>query len=316
MYLPWNNNRFFMNSLDKIIDQYSDDNRYNKNIQHNYTEPSTKLDQVFFYRIDCLGGVPLVVFLYDLYAIKGIERYKKIKINHCLHVHNGIYPLTIEIIELFCKDYIETLKNCTYIGCWDKGYIPELYLIEKYCKNKAVSSPYNSGHFGQTIWFNKNNWYENLQGKKILIISSHSKSMEKQWSSNNLFKSHGKNITNEETGIELMFVKPPMSACGLTPHISWLDSLTAFKEDVDNALDGFSFDLALVSCGSYSAPICNHIYTTYGKSVFYIGGALQLYFSIIGNRWLDQELFNNHWICLGEDEMPNSFKSIENGCYF
>jgi len=303
-------------SMLELINKYSDKNRYAKNLKHNYIVPNDKLDTTFFYRIDCLGGVPLVVFLYDLYGIRGIERYKKIRIDHCLHIHNGIYPLTTEIIEPFCKNYIETLKNCTYIGCWDKGYIPELYLVENYCKNKAVSSPYNSGHFGQTIWFNKDNWYENLQGKKILVISSHSESMEKQWLSNNLFKSHGKNITYEETGIRLMFVKPPMSACGLTPHISWLHGLRAFKEDVDNALAGFSFDLALVSCGGYSAPICNHIYTTYGKSVYYIGGALQLYFSIIGDRWIKQPFIDQYWTMLTEAEIPNNFKSIENGCYF
>jgi hypothetical protein len=305
-----------MTRLNELIVQYSDENRYTKNIKHEYIEPSTNINKVFFYRMDCLGGVPLVVFLYDLYGIQGIERYKKIKINHCLHIHSGIYPLTTETIELFCKNYIEALKNCTYIGCWDKGYIPELYLIEKYCKNKAVSSPYNSGHHGETIWFNKHTWYENLKNKKILIISSHSDSMEKQWLSNNVFKSHLKNIKHEETGIELVFVKPPMSACGLTPHISWLESLDMFKQDIDDKLVNFDLDLALVSCGGYSASICNHLYQKYNKSVFYIGGALQLYFSIIGERWIKQPFINKYWTRLTEEEIPNNFKSIENGCYF
>jgi hypothetical protein len=306
-----------MNLLHELIEQYSDDNRYTKNIKHNYIEPSISIDQTLFYRIDCLGGVPLVVFLYDLYGTEGIERYQKIKINHCLHINSGIYPLNIQTIENFCKYYIETLKNCTYIGCWDYGFIPELYLIRKYCSNKAVGRPYNSGYFGDTIWFNKNNWYSNLQGKKIIVISSHSKSMEKQWLSNNVFKSHlKKHIRYEDTGIELVFVKPPMSACGLTPHSSWLESLDVFKQEIDDKLTNFPFDLALVSCGSYSAPICNYIYSKYNKSVFYIGGALQLYFSIIGNRWIKQPIINEYWTNLAEDEIPNNFKSIENGCYF
>jgi hypothetical protein len=260
--------------------------------------------------------VPLIVFLYDLYGIQGIEKYQKIKINHCLHINGGIYPLTKEMLEPFCQNYIETLKNCTYIGCWNHGYIPELYLIEKYCKNKAVDKPYNSGHYGETIWFNKHTWYEKLKNKKILIISSHSESMEKQWLSNNVFKSHLKNIKHEETGIELVFVKPPMSACGLTPHISWLESLDVFKQEIDDKLVNFDLDLALVSCGGYSAPICNYIYKKYDKSVFYIGGALQLYFSIIGDRWIREPFINQYWTRLTEEEIPNNFKSIENGCYF
>ena len=306
-----------MNLLNELIEQYSDDNRYKKNIQHDYIEPSTKLDQVFFYRIDCLGGVPLVVFLYDLYGAQGIERYKKIKINHCLHIHNGVYPLTTEIIEIFCQNYIEALKNCTYVGGWNHGYIPELYLVNKYCKDKAVDSPYNSGHFGETIWFNKHNWYENLQGKKILIISSHSRSMQKQWLSNNVFKSHLKhNVRHEDTGIELVFVKPPISICGNTPHSSWIESLEIFKQDIDVALSDFNLDLALISCGGYSSPICNYIHSKYNKSVFYIGGALQLYFSIVGDRWIKQPFINQYWTRLCEEEIPSNFKSIENGCYF
>jgi hypothetical protein len=305
-----------MNSLDELIEQYSDDNRYTKNIKHNYIEPSTNIDQTFFYRIDCLGGAPLVVFLYDLYGTEGIERYQKIKINHCLHINSGIYPLSIQIIENFCKYYIETLQNCNYIGCWNKGYIPELYLIEKYCKNKAIGKPYNSGHEGSTIWFNKDNWYEKLKDKKILIISSHSESMKQQWLSNNLFKSHNKNIRNEETGIELSFVKPPMSACGLSPNSSWIESLDIFKKDVDTMLQTVDLDLALVSCGGYSAPICNYLYFNYNKSVFYIGGALQLYFSIIGNRWINQPYINKYWIRPNQNEIPKNSQLIENGCYF
>ena len=299
-----------------LINSYSDESRYVDNIKHNYITPGYNLGKTFFYRIDCLGGVPLVVFLYDLYGTQGIERYKKIKINHCLHIHNGIYPLDTLVIENFCKYYIETLKKCTYIGCWDKGYIPELYLIEKYCKNKAVDKPYNSGHEGSTIWFDKNNWYEKLRDKKILIVSSHSESMKNQWMSNNLFKSHNKNTKNEETGIELAFVKPPMSACGLSPNASWIESLDIFKNDIDSRLDGFDLDLALISCGGYSAPICNYIYSKYNKSVFYIGGALQLYFSIIGNRWIKQPYINEYWIKLNQDEIPSNSKLIENGCYF
>ncbi len=306
-----------MSLLDELIKEYTDDNRYTKKINHTYTIPSTTIDKTFFYRIDCLGGVALVVFLYDLYGKEGIERYKKVQLKHCLHNDNGIYPLSTEIIEQFCKYYINTLNKCDYIGCWNHGSIPELYLIHKYCSNKAVGHPYNSGHFGDTIWFNKHNWYENLKNKKILIISSHSRSMEKQWLSNNVFKSHLKtDIKHEDTGIELAFVKPPMSVCGLTPHGSWLESLDIFKKDIDNKLANFQLDLALISCGSYSAPICNYIHSKYGKSVFYIGGALQLYFSIIGNRWINQPFINQYWTRLSEDEIPTNYKLIENGCYF
>lgn len=285
-------------------------------------------DNVFFYRMDCLGGVPWVVYLYDQHGTDGINIYNKDivpTLNHCLHIHNGIYPAQdIIVVEAFCKDYITAIKNCDVIGFWPhKKYYPELKLIEKYCHHKAVAPPFNSGHFGEVFWFNRENWYEKLKGKKILIISSHCKTMEKQWFSNNLFKSHNKNINYSDTGIELSFVKPPMSACKNTPHSSWIESLDYFKRDVDETIKNFDLDLAIVSCGGYSSPICNYIHKKYGKSVVCIGGALQLYFSILGNRWrvphnLEKYQFeiNQYWTKLDKDQIPINSHLIENGCYF
>jgi len=303
-------------TLDNLLIEYTDTNRFTTTIGHHYIIPNIDINNVFFYRMDCLGGIPLVVFLYDQFGVDGIERYQKIKIPHCLHINNGIYPLTLEIIERFCIYYIESLKNCTYIGCWDKGYIPELYLAYKYCDNKVVGKPYNSGHEGSTIWFNRNNWYDNLKNKQILVISSHCKSMQKQWESNNIFRSHNKHITYKDTGIQLVFAKPPMSACGLTPDHSWIDSLDKFKIEIDRIITSNDIDLSLVSCGSYSAAICDYIYTKYHKSVFYIGGALQLYFSIIGNRWLNKPFINQYWTRLEQDEIPPNSHLIENSCYY
>jgi hypothetical protein len=301
--------------LDILIKQYKSDQRYIANISNECVLPSVLInDSIFFYRIDCLGGVPLVVFLYDLYGKEGIEQYFKIKINHCLHINNGIYPLTVESIEKFCCLYIETLKNCSYIGCWNKGYIPELYLIEKYCKNKAVASPYNSGHYGQLFWFNKNDWYTKLQNKKILIISSHAETMKKQWYSNQIFLSHDKNITHKDTGINLSFIKPPVSICRLTPHSSWEQGLEILKSQILD--EQLNFDIALVSCGCYGAEVCNFIYKTLNKSVFYIGGALQLYFSIIGNRWSKESFINKYWTSVLPEEVPLNAKLVENSCYY
>lgn len=294
----------------------------------NFLSLKTIEDNIFFYRMDCMGGVPWVVYLYDDFGIEGINTYKKYilpSLNHCLHIDSGIYPLNnMDIIETFCKSYLESLKICDFIGFWPhKKYYPELKLIEKYCSHKAMPPPFNSGHFGEVFWFNRENWYEKLKGKKILIISSHCKTMETQWFSNNLFKSHNKETKFEDTGIELRFVKPPISFCKHTPHSSWIESLDYFKRDVDETIKNFDLDLAIVSCGGYSSPICNYIYKKYSKSVVYIGGALQLYFSILGNRWkisdsTDKYQFdtNRYWVKLDPSQVPVNSHIMENGCYF
>jgi len=51
-----------------------------------------------------------------------------------------------------------------------------------------------------------------------------------------------------------------------------------------------------------------------------MGGALQIFFGIMGNRWLNRErvtiLQNEHWIRPVNEDMPINSKLCENGCYW
>lgn len=58
------------------------------------------------------------------------------------------------------------------------------------------------------------------------------------------------------------------------------------------------------------------------KSAIYVGGVLQMYFGIYGQRWIDENpdvltLYKNtHWTRPNEEEKPNGFTQIENNCYW
>ena len=52
------------------------------------------------------------------------------------------------------------------------------------------------------------------------------------------------------------------------------------------------FDIALVSCGGYGLPICHYINNQLNKGSIYVGGILQIYFGIIGRRWLREEKYH------------------------
>ena len=55
-------------------------------------------------------------------------------------------------------------------------------------------------------------------------------------------------------------------------------------------------------------------------SVMYIGGALQLFFGIIGKRWFTNKdilkLMNDEWIRPLSDDKPANFIKVEKGCYW
>ena len=81
------------------------------------------------------------------------------------------------------------------------------------------------------------------------------------------------------------------------------------------------YDVALVSAGGYGSLICNHIYET-GHSAIYVGGVLQMFFGLLGGRWLVERkaivrmYVNQYWSRPKESERPAGYKKIENGCYF
>ena len=81
------------------------------------------------------------------------------------------------------------------------------------------------------------------------------------------------------------------------------------------------FDVALCSCGGYGNPICAFIYNL-GKSAIYVGGVLQMYFGIYGERWLKERkdvirlYLNEHWSRPKISERPKAANEIEEGCYW
>jgi hypothetical protein len=52
----------------------------------------------------------------------------------------------------------------------------------------------------------------------------------------------------------------------------------------------------------------------------YIGGALQLFFGVIGKRWFTNKeilaLVNDHWIRPDASNQPPHYQKVEKGCYW
>ena len=66
--------------------------------------------------------------------------------------------------------------------------------------------------------------------------------------------------------------------------------------------------------------ISDYIFTELNKSVMYIGGALQIFFGVIGKRWFDNKeimkLVNDDWIRPDKEDKPPNFTNVEKGCYW
>lgn len=134
-----------------------------------------------------------------------------------------------------------------------------------------------------------------LKNKKVLVISPFSESIKLQYQSDRrhkLFNCYG-NVCGL-TDFELLTYTTPITydSSFIKPNYpdnSWVDTAKRMQTDISN----IDFDIALIACGSYANPIIATIKRC-NKQAIYLGGMLQMYFGIIGNRWLQNNPIANH----------------------
>jgi hypothetical protein len=213
--------------------------------------------------------------------------------------------------------YLSAIEHCEMMAGWDVqgNYIGHIAQSHAYLRNVYPTKKMFWALSLDIFHYIYNNpWTHALRGKRILIISPFEESiLEKLPVRSKLY--HGIDLFPD---CEFITMKPPQTQAG-EPSRGFTVEFQEFKENVDRLID--SFDIALVSCGGYANPICSFIYEK-GKSAIYVGGVLQMYFGILGERWVQERndavrLFHNkYWSRPKENERPRDCKKIEGGCYW
>lgn len=251
-----------------------------------------------------IGLTELKILYYYLYNNKTVD-------NDSLqegYINSGIYPITPETIDYFCKIYIESVKNLDLAPQWCgilKEFQRDLYQqLNPKCYNTQLGDlePY---------YFEKP-WTKYLEGKRVLVVSPFAKSIEKQHKKLNLIWNN--KITSN---FEIDTIKFPFSA-GLTTNSMY----SSYRECLEKTIDQISnkqFDFCILGVGAYSLPLCNHI-KKMGKSSLHLGGATQVLFGIRGDRWDSinrvKDMYNDYWVTPDSSEIPEKYKLMEGGCYW
>jgi len=233
-----------------------------------------------------------------------------------LETNAGIYANTDSSVQEYVKQLLEAYDHCTVIAEWERtgkvfsftGMGQDLVVartphIPKI--NALALEPYYVA--------DPNSWMSALQGKRILVIHPFVQTMKRQVPHfHQLFP--GRQWFNACT---FQFLAPPFTLAGNHEGKDWQEHLQHFLQTLDQCNE---FDVALVAAGGYGMMISDYIFTKKNKSVLYIGGALQLFFGIIGKRWFDNKailaLVNDEWVRPGQTERPAHFTQVEKGCYW
>jgi hypothetical protein len=238
--------------------------------------------------------------------------------NHKFRMKNnaGIMISSFDSHIKYSKLFLESFQECEIFLNWApfdcvyQSCFTSMKILEELYKSKdtVYSEVLDIYHYIYAI-----PWTFALKGKRILMVSNFAESIEEKI-----------NVRKEIYGIdlfpdcEIITIRPPQTQ-GSEESEEFDIELNKFTEKLDKIKD--NYDIALVSCGGYGNLVCSHIYKS-GKSAIYVGGVLQMYWGILGNRWFENRpdvirlFLNKHWSRGKDSEKPRDHKTIEGSCYW
>ena len=229
----------------------------------------------------------------------------------------GILLSNQNSILYYSNLYLSAFDQCEIYASWEPQgeYIHHIsnshsYMLHNY-KQKQRIWAYNFDIFH---YIYNNPWTWALKNKRILLISPFIQTLKEQIPIRQYIYDHVDLFPN----CSFIYLKPPQTHADQYAE-DFSVEFDKFKENVNELLN--QFDVALVSCGGYGNPICSHIYSK-GKSAIYVGGVLQMYFGILGNRWIQERnevvklFYNEYWKRPKQNEKPKNCNKIENACYW
>ena len=156
-------------------------------------------------------------------------------------------------------------------------------------------------------------WCKALEGKKVLVIHPFEDTIKSQYARREKIWSNPTFLPD----FELITYNAVQTLGGMNAekYGDWFEALELMKNDIRK----IDFDIALIGCGAYGFPLaaeCKRM----GKKAVHLGGQTQMVFGILGKRWEEipyyKQFINEYWVRPSQDEKPENFKSIENGCYW
>jgi hypothetical protein len=262
------------------------------------------------------GWGPETILCHRYYINNNIKNVNNL--NNILRIC-GIYSKNndISIFEKYFEELNKSVSTSDLLVSFENSDIDNIqnYYSEMY---ELKQLNFDSLESYKLLQINEIPWSHYLLGKKVLIINPFTDSIKKQLNNNfQLFKD--KKIFLDDQ--EFIFYKTFQTHGNNYIHENWLETFNIMCNDIEK----LNFDIALLGCGGYGIPLCNFIKTKMNKSAIYVGGALQILFGVMGNRWINgngpvlKKILEEHkpnFIHPSGDELLPNRKNVENGCYW
>lgn len=255
-----------------------------------------------------LGSVELgIIYNYFLYNGKHVDWDEGCVLN--MKRNAGFFPTDNEHLMRYCEEMLVHITNVDLMGVWHNEGEEEI--CEHYCNKNAQFCELVGI---EPFYYPENPWSKQLAGKKVLVIHPFEESIKHQYINNRerLFQGNPSMLPL----FELKTIKAIQSIGGEAHGFSsWFDAYQSMCEQIKET----DFDIAIIGAGAYGLPLGSYI-KQLGKQAIHMGGASQLLFGVLGQRWLDRKdiniYFNEHWKRPYPQETPETAQDVENACYW
>lgn len=219
----------------------------------------------------------------------------------------GIKFTTKDSVRLYSNLYLKAFEESGLYACWEPWGHYIKHIEESHKEVLALyARPMIWAYTFDIYHYLDNPWTHALAGKRLLIVSPFCDLFKKQP------QAYKVDLFPQCT---FVYVKPPVTQ-GQELSRNWVLEF----QDLCDAVAKEEFDVALCSCGGYGNPLCGFIKSKLNKSAIYVGGVLQMYFGVYGERWVKEtpDILKMHmhsgWC--RPNQKPLGHENIEKGCYW
>lgn len=230
-------------------------------------------------------------------------------------VNDGIYPKdTNYVLQFIYETFCEHLKDLDICAIWNKPIEIERDFMLSFNK-EFMEIPLR---YIEPYYFDKNNrWTKFLQGKKVLVVSSKCKSIEKQYKmKDNIWKDEYEGMLPDFELITLYFPDAYYTISENKRNV-YPENAAILLQETKDKMNQIDYDVCIVGAGAFGLPLAIHA-KRMGKVGIHLGGAHQILFGIIGKRWEDKfsKMSNQYWTRPSPEEIPEHASKVEGGCYW
>lgn len=215
----------------------------------------------------------------------------------------GFFPATSKYLARFSQLMMDDMKHIDILATCIRQ---ELFFADALQHAKKITMK------DMEPFYHDDPWTTVLEHKKVLVIHPFEETILQQYKKKDLLFDRREFLPD----FELKTIRAVQSiGNNKVGFATWFDALDYMKDRITHC----DFDIAILGCGAYGVPLAAHV-KRIGKKAVHMGGASQLLFGIMGSRWQEwsfyRSLFNEHWTKPLPGDCPQTYKKVEDGCYW